>query len=139
MPIRNCPFTYCGGDFYRPILNIKLINPDTNDTYRTYGIIDTGADKCSVPADFAPILKHDLEAGDIVQIDTASGESEAYSHTTEIELYHPTTDKHLYTISTTKVDYIPGLKTVLLGADDFLSSFILKIDYPHRIFSIKSP
>jgi len=82
MPIKDCPFTNCGNNIYRPLLPIRIINPYTGkgyntfgliDTgapllpiriinpytrkgYKTFGLIDTGADDCAVPSVFAPIL-----------------------------------------------------------------------------------
>ena len=62
MPIRDCPFTDCG-NISRPILPINIINPHKGNNYRTFGIIDTGADECAIPASVAPILEHDLQSG----------------------------------------------------------------------------
>jgi hypothetical protein len=39
----------------------------------------------------------------------------------------------------TPVDFLPNLNVVLLGASNFLSQFILTIDYPNKKFSIKYP
>jgi predicted aspartyl protease len=79
MPIRVCPFTLCSGNIYRPILQIRIINPHSGNNYRTYGIIDTGADECAIPASYASLLGHNLQAGKIKRIRTGNGETLAYS------------------------------------------------------------
>lgn len=137
MPIIDCPFTLCGGSIYRPILQIRIINPHTKKNYRTYGIIDTGADECAIPASYASLLGHNLQAGQIKRIRTGNGETVAYAHTTKFEIFHPISQKLVYTIENTPIDFLPNLHVVLLGVNSFLSKFILKIDYPRRIFSLE--
>lgn len=139
MPIRECPFTFCGNDIYRPILPIRIINPHTSGNYRTHGIIDTGADECATPAAYAPILGHNLQAGQTKTIRTGNGVTVAYAHTTKFEIFHPETAELLYTMEDTPVDFLPNLNVVLLGVNNFLSRFILTIDYPNKRFSIKYP
>jgi len=139
MPIRNCPFTFCNGDIYRPILQIRIINPHTKKSYRTYGIIDTGADECAIPAAYASLLGHNLQSGQVKRIRTGNGETVAYAHTTRFEIFHPATGKLLYTVNDTPIDFMPNLHVVLLGVNSFLSRFVLKIDYPQKFFSIRFP
>jgi hypothetical protein len=139
MPIRDCPFTDCGNGIYRPILPVRIINPHTMKRYRTFGIIDTGADDCAVPAVYAPLLGHDLQAGKQKIISTGNGETIAYAHTTRFEIFHPLTGELLHTIDDTPIDFMPNLRIVLFGANSFLSRFILTIDYPERTFSIAYP
>jgi len=38
-----------------------------------------------------------------------------------------------------EVSFVKGLKIPLLGVKSFLSNFILTIDYPREIFSLKLP
>jgi len=139
MPIKDCPFTLCSGGIYRPILNLRIINPHTNKTYRTYGIIDTGADECAIPASYSILLGHNLRSGKKRIINTGNGKTVAYSHITNFEIFHPITGKHLYTVDNATVDFLPNLKTVLLGVNNFLNNFILTIDYPRNLFSLKIP
>jgi predicted aspartyl protease len=64
MPIRNYPFSITRpGDIARPYLPVTIINPDTQRQIRVFGLVDTGADECAFPASFAPILGHNLQAG----------------------------------------------------------------------------
>lgn len=139
MPINDCPFAYCGNGIYRPILPIRIINPHTGMGCKTRGIIDTGADDCAIPAAIAPILGHNLQAGESKVISTGNGTTAAYAHTTTFEIFHPITGELLYTIGDTPIDFMPNLHVVLLGVNSFLSHFILTIDYPRKTFSIKYP
>ena len=69
MPIRDYPFTCIGkGAPPRPMLPIEIINPATNQSVYTLGLIDTGADECALPADLAGVLGHTLLAGKIKEI-----------------------------------------------------------------------
>jgi len=137
MPIRDCPFTLSDGRS-RPYLEIRIINPHANKSFRTLGLIDTGADECAIPAGIAQILGHNLTAGITKPINTGNGLTTAYAHTTRFEIYHPGTHQLLYTIDDTPIDFMPNLHVVLLGVNSFLSRFVLKINYPARTFSIKS-
>ncbi len=139
MPIRDCPFTFFSKDISRPVLPVKIINPHTGKSYRTFGIIDTGADDCAIPARFAGLLGHDLKSGRIKEISTGNGKTRAYVHTTKFEIYHPATGELTYTIDESPIDFLPNLHVVLLGVNSFLSRFILNINYPRKKFSIKRP
>lgn len=138
MPIRNCPFRKIDSfSIPRPILPIRIINPENKKSIRTWGIIDTGADDCAIPADIAEILGHDLDKGKSKPIETACGNSIAFSHTTTIEVFHPEEKILVYKFENVLVDFMEGLPHVLLGTNNFLSNFILKIDYPNQIFSLR--
>lgn len=139
MPIKNTPFTTIEDSIRRPYLSVKIINPCTGKSYKTYGLVDTGADECAVPASIAKIIGHDLQAGEPKDIDTGNGTTIAYKHITQIEIYHTITHELLYTIKDTPIDFMPNLHMFLLGANNFLSKFILNIDYPKQVFSIKYP
>ena len=139
MHINNCPFTNCGNNIYRPILLIRITNTHSQIFHDTYGIIDTGADECAIPAAYAPLLGHNLQAGITKEISTGNGKTVAYSHITKFDIFHPLSGEHLYTISDTPIDFLPNLNMVLLGVNSFLSKLILKIDYPNKIFSINYP
>lgn len=138
MPIRDCPLTLCNGGIFRPILNIRIINPHTGNSVRTYGLIDTGADECSIPAGLAQVLDHNLQAGTTKPVSTGNGQTVAYSHTTKFEIFHPLTDILLYTLPDTPIDFLPNLHVVLLGVNNFMSNFKLTIDYPRRTFSLQN-
>src|SRR5574340_416068 len=140
MPIRNFPFciTSPTDSFPRPWLPIKIINPHTGQSIKFFGLIDTGADACSIPATLAPALGHVLVNGTPRPSKTAGGMTTGYSHTTKIEIYD-LNDRLLYTINDTPLDFMPGLHVPLLGVTRFLDQFELHVDYPAKNFSIKWP
>lgn len=118
-------------DILRPWLEITIKNPHTGKELKTYGLIDTGADECALPALFAPILGHNLQAGEAKQIDTGNGQTQAYSHTMCLKVDNIEIDDIL-------IDFLPNLKVVLLGMRNFLANFILTVDYPRNVFSLLS-
>ena len=134
MAIVKCPFT--SG---RPILPIRIINPHTGQAHRAAGLVDTGADECAVPAYIASIIGHNLSAGGRKQIRTGNGLTTAFSHTTRLEIFHPVSQQLLFTTTDTVIDFLPNLHTILLGVKSFLSQFILTVDYPQKVFSIRKP
>lgn len=138
MPIRDIPFHLTSDNNYRPWLPIKIINPHTGQSQRTIGLVDTGADECTIPADMAGLLGHVLSRGPAKRSKTAGGSVTGYTHTTKIEIYD-FQDKLLHTIYDIPVDFLPGLHVPLLGVEHFLDQFDLHISYPKRIFSILKP
>lgn len=140
MPLQDCPFLRLSkDDISRPLLPINIINPHTGLSYATFGIIDTGADECAIPAGIASILGHNLQAGSTKIVGTGNGETIAFAHTTKFEIYDPLSFKLAYTIQDTPIDFMPNLHVVLLGVNSFLSKFVLNIDYPSKVFSVSSP
>lgn len=130
MSLIDVPFTQINpNDIPRPCLQLTIKNPHTNKELKTLGIIDTGADECALPALYAPILGHNLQAGQSKQISTGNGPTIAYSHTTSIE----TGDMKMEDVL---VDFLPNLSCVLIGVKNFLANFILTIDYPKQKFSL---
>ena len=131
MDIIDAPFLKLSpDDLPRPWLSITIKNPHTNQVINTYGLIDTGADECAIPATLAPLIGHNLQAGFQKIINTGNGPTIAYSHTMSIE----TKEK---TISNVLIDFLPNLSVVLLGVKNFLSNFVLIVDYKNQTFSLK--
>lgn len=131
MSARGYPFWAARpGDLPRPYLPIRIINPDSGKELRVYALVDTGADECAFPASFAPVLGHNLQAGQSRRISTGNGITVAYSHTTQIVIEDFSTQDVL-------VDFMPNLNTPLLGVKSFLSNFILTVDYPNKTFSLQ--
>ena len=108
MPIRNIPFRHG-----HPYLPIRIVNPHTQKSLKTMGLVDTGADECSMPASMAAILGHDLEKGIPKNVHTAGGLATGYGHTTRIEIYD-FNDRQLFVIDKVMIDFMPGLHTPLL-------------------------
>jgi predicted aspartyl protease len=140
MPIDKYPFTVLApGDIPRPFLPIRIINPSSGQLITSLGLIDTGADDCAIPASFATMLGHNLAAGQTKQIGTGNGLTNAYAHTTRIEIFSMDgTLRIVHTINDTPIDFMPNLAIILLGVNSFLSRFKLFIDYPNHCFSIKN-
>ena len=133
MLVRNYPFSIIRpGDMARPYLPIIIINPGTEIQIKVYALIDTGADECAFPASFAPLLGHNLQAGQYKKISTGNGVTIAYSHTNRIVIEGFSTQDVL-------IDFMPNLYIPLLGVRSFLSNFLLNVDYPNKIFSLSLP
>lgn len=132
----------------RPALWIRVSNPHNpcfkNSGVITLGISDTGADCCTFPADMARQLGHDLEKVNPIEFITAKGKTWAFPHTTRIDILDVQPggkpgSNILYTIPNKLICYARGLHHCLLGRREFLNRFIVKIDYPQQIFSIRFP
>jgi len=138
MPIRNCPIIqFDKRDLYVK-LPITIINPQNQKTYNTYGIIDTGATKCVIPAAIIGILGFDTTNCKDVSVMTGSGQSIAHCLITSMIIRHPINpDKNIVLkIDNVLINYMPNLNIVLLGVEEFLSKFVLNIDYKRRVFSL---
>jgi hypothetical protein len=130
MSIIAYPFSKIGGNgIPRPILPITISNPHTNKSLKAYGIIDTGADECALPAGFAPILGHNLQKGTPKHINTGNGVTIAYAHTISIKTLDFQSDDIM-------IDFLPNLSVPLLGVKSFLGNFILTINYLKQTFSL---
>lgn len=138
MPVKNFPFRDIGGHGKpRPFLYVNYINPHTGISFPTWALIDTGADDCVLPAEFAELLGYNLKAGTLTNIISANGSSDAYRHTMRIEIPDQNTGDPLFSTQETKVTFINGLKQPLLGTDSFLCHFRLTINYPIEQFSLE--
>jgi predicted aspartyl protease len=89
MPIRNIPFTRVAPppDITRPYLPIKVINPHTGLSLKTYGLVDTGADGLALPARIAQVLGHNFQNGTPVISSTGNGNCLGFAHTTKVEIH----------------------------------------------------
>jgi len=56
-----------------------------------------------------------------------------------MEVVHPDTGSVIYRVGDIPVDFLPNLHTLLLGVSNLLGDFILAVDYPQQIFSVKYP
>ena len=131
MELSNIPFTKLSSDdIARPWLPVTIVNPHFNKKVKVLGLIDTGADECALPASYAAILGHNLQAGIAKEINTGNGKTIAYSHTVRIEIFD-------ITIKETLIDFMPNLNVPLLGVRSFLSNFVLTVNYPQKKFSLE--
>ena len=106
----------------------RIINPENELVLNAYGLIDTGADECAIPASYVSLLGHDLQSGLDRKIKTGNGVTIAYSHTATLAILDFQGD-HVAVVEKALVDFMPNLHVVLLGVKSFLSKFILTIDY----------
>ena len=147
MPISNHKFIAMGqGGRSRPMLWIRISNPHRKDKAvpLNLALVDTGADVCLFPGIIATNLGHDLRKGKRKEMGTAGGSIYAYEHTSKIEILETLPDgrpgpKVLFSIAKTPIDYVDDCTSFLLGSEKFLNKFILTVDYPKQIFSIKKP
>ncbi|MFA5144036.1 MAG: hypothetical protein WC522_07735 [Candidatus Omnitrophota bacterium] len=131
MDIIEYPFSIMRpGDIPRPWLPVLIKNPHTDLSVPAYGLIDTGADECAIPAAYAPLIGHDLQAGQQRTIFTGNGATVAYSHTLCFETDGIKIDNVL-------IDFMPNLNVVLIGVKSFLSNFELTINYKKQAFLLK--
>jgi predicted aspartyl protease len=131
MPVRDYPFSITRpGDAPRPYLPVTIINPVAGSRLKVFALIDTGADECALPASFATLLGHNLQAGQQKRVSTGNGITLAYGHTTRIEVEGFSTQDVL-------IDFMPNLNIPLLGVKSFLNNFLLTVDYPNKMFSLK--
>jgi len=132
MDLVNIPFIkLIPDDDARPWLPIVIENPHAGRETKTYALIDTGADECALPAQYAPLIGHNLQEGHQKEVNTGNGVTIAYSHTISIRI-------DAFKINNILVDFMPNLAVPLLGVKSFLSNFLLTIDYPKQVFSLKS-
>jgi predicted aspartyl protease len=132
MSLLNIPFTQIHpSDSAKPWLPVTIINPHNGKSIKTYGLIDTGADECALPTQYADILGHNLQKGNPKEISTGNGITIAYSHTVTIKADNFQADNVL-------IDFMPNLFVPLLGVKSFLSKFILTINYHNQTFSLQS-
>lgn len=138
MPIRNCSIISPQEDQTKILLPIRITNPHTKGSIKTFGIIDTGATECAIPAKLATVIGHNLTKGEEKEVNTGNGLTTAYRHTITIEIFHPQLldNQIIYKLDNVLIDCMPHLFAVLLGVNGFLSNFILNVDYPKRKFSL---
>jgi len=131
MKIENIPFRRLSiNDVARMWLPVTIINPTTNKSIKVFGLIDTGADECALPALYAAQLGHNLQSGKAKEINTGNGVTIAYSHTVAIKTYK-------FSSRNTLIDFMPNLYVPLLGVKSFLTHFILTVNYPRQVFSLE--
>ena len=131
MDIVDSPFLkFSPDDVPRPWLPLTIKNPHSGQSINVYGLIDTGADECAIPAHYAELIGHDLKAGVKKTINTGNGATVAYAHTLCLET-------HGIKVENVLIDFMPKLNVVLLGVKSFLGNFTLTIDYKRSVFSLR--
>lgn len=144
MSIKDYSFIELSGKC-RPMLWIRVTNPQKGRSIIGLAMVDTGADQCAFPAKVGKNLQYKPESAVATNsIITASGETVAHSHISTIEVLKPdakgrATDQVVSVIKDVTVAYAEGLCAYLLGDQGFLCNFVLEIDYPNKKFSVRAP
>ncbi len=144
MSIKDYPFTHITPDHLRPMLWVRLTNPATGLAVEALALVDTGADDRVFPAEIAETLGHKLTSVPAKKMATAGGITVAYPHTSKIQVLEMLPNgragsRILYTIADTPIDFAKDCEMFLLGARKFLSKFVLTVDYPRGVFSLRKP
>lgn len=146
MPIVDYPFQ-AQGKFSQPspILPILITNPHNGSQFRTWGLLDTGAIATVIPGFIARIIGHNVENVASFSGNGAGGQLTVYPHACYIDILAMDSNGNVneedivIRIPLHNVGVINGLFGVLLGVNDFLKRYIVKIDYPRQVFSIRHP
>ncbi len=78
----------------RPRIEIAMrksqdpIDPSTNPEFRTFGLVDSGADISFIPRSISEILRLDLDDATIKTTESASGEFETYRTSMYLEIIY---------------------------------------------------
>lgn len=145
MSVIDYPFFNIDGK-PKPALPVQLINPANGFEFSTWALIDTGADATVIPAYIANQLYHDITHKDVItdRFWGMGGTSMVYYHTFRLNIFKSNSDgivsnekaikarKRLYAVEKT-------LRTMVLGESDFLNRYIITIDYPKKILSLRKP
>jgi hypothetical protein len=144
MPILDYPFVDIFG-LPKPALPVVLENPANGFDHFTWALIDTGADYTVIPEFIAKNLYHNIRDKS-VQTDIClgiSGPATAYYHTFRLNVLGADqkgniSEKTVIRISKRLFAVVPHLHTMVLGERDFLKKYVLIINYPKKIFSIRT-
>lgn len=147
MPIASYYFTQVSSDETpQPLLWVRIVNPDNGrKTEPLLALVDTGSDICLFPSSVAEDLGHVLRSVDPVEITATVGKGSAFPHMATIEILQKDVntdepiDHVLHTIEKKLIHFVKDGSSFLLGVEDFLGEFVLKVNYPFRMFSITRP
>ena len=131
MPIVDYPFQ-AQGVFSQssPILPILITNPHNGANFQTWGLVDTGAMATVIPGFIARSIGHNITV---------------YPHTCSIDIWSIDNNGNVnendvvIRIPSRSMGVINDCNCVLLGVNDFLKRYILKVNYPRKVFSIRHP
>ena len=126
-------FTKFPNGVIRPLVNIRIINPSTNQYFLARCLLDTGADKCLFPADFALKTGHDLK-NDGCENMVAKGlkgvEVTTWLHTFKLELFSEDFKTRIWRSGDFQIGCLEHNKTPpLLGCIGFLEFMNIRFNY----------
>jgi hypothetical protein len=128
----------------KPFLPIEISTPAHTviPPQYAFGLVDTGAAVCSIPAEFAPLLNHNLRRVKATAIQGAGSVAQGFPHTVRIRALAMKLNgrvnyaETVFDTGAIPVHFVPGLPCVLIGVKDFLEHFVLTVDYPQQTFSL---
>jgi len=146
MPIVDYPFQ-AQGVFSQssPILPILITNPHNGANFQTWGLVDTGAMATVIPGFIARSIGHNIENVAPFHGAGAGGQITVYPHTCSIDIWSIDNNGNVnendvvIRIPSRSMGVINDCNCVLLGVNDFLKRYILKVNYPRKVFSIRHP
>jgi hypothetical protein len=153
MPIRDFPFIKPTTRFRcaKPFLAVRITNITNGKSFRTYGLIDTGADRTSFPKFIADNLGCILpKKGRKVETAGGPGEVFPYEHCRieildtrsgggSLDLKKADDVETVYTFEEITVDFSKTLRISLIGVENMLDQFMLEVNYPQKTFSMLLP
>lgn len=118
----------------RPVLSISIINEHSKKhIIQLPCLVDTGADFCMLPSDFADLLGHDLKTGTPIQFGGIGGSANGYIHSNLIEV-----GGFVF-----KCDFVfsdnCATDNGILGHDAFFNNLIVVFNAKLGFFSIYQP
>jgi predicted aspartyl protease len=117
------------GEAYRPIVTLTLLHDSRS--LDVLALIDTGADECLFPGEFATILGHNLTKGKPRTFAGIGGAITAYLHQTDIKLgFHKLRVNIYYSDDWNKWGF------GLLGQNSFLTRFDAFFSRQNKEFSL---
>ena len=145
MPIIDYPFVSLDGS-PKPAVPVILTNPANDFSYSTWALIDTGADSTAIPESIAKAVYHNIRH-ESVKRDVhwgIGGTAKVYYHTFRIDVLKSDKKGNVHEQTAIRMNkkafsVIPGLHIMILGENDFLKKYVLTINYPRKIFSIRRP
>ena len=129
-------FTKFPNNVIRPLVNVRIINPVTNQSIQTKCLVDTGADKCVFPENFATILGHDLKNNGCV-IENSKGvggiDVPTWLHTYKIELFTEDFKTRIWKSDSIQIGCLEHNNIFpLLGYIGFLEHMNIRLNYPTK-------
>lgn len=150
MPIAEYPFIedLSWSPTWRPHLPIEVVNPDNGAGILAFGAIDTGANACYMPFEYAREMDIELQESNKIQVDCADVNRDGYKHIVEMrvfgivgvsedEVYVP--DNVVIHWPTIEVIFLRDLKNPRLGVKGFLDTYALIMNYQKKKFSLLIP
>lgn len=117
-----------------PVVPIKFVKLDGTMTPATLGVVDSGCDSSTFPAEWARALGIDLHGADCVtqQGSTAGGVIKQHFYKPGLDILFLGRKIHL------AAAFNPGLPVILLGRQDFFACFKITFDQRANAFTVES-